>query len=139
MGLRHLSSAAISHERRVGPGLIRHRRRVALVAALVGLAACGGSAGSSTGTDGLTSAADDGTAVVSIENLRFNPGDTEIKAGDTVRWVWDENVLHNVSGDGFDSGNQTEGSFSHTFPAAGTYEIHCTLHSGMEATVEVTS
>jgi plastocyanin len=44
---------------------------------------------------------------------------------------------HDVSGDGFKSEIQTEGTFSHTFEDAGAYPYFCTLHSVMKGTVTV--
>jgi Copper binding proteins, plastocyanin/azurin family len=56
----------------------------------------------------------------------------------TVTWVWDdEGMAHDVSGDGFKSEIQTEGTFSHTFEESGDYPYVCTLHSGMRGTVTV--
>ena len=47
-----------------------------------------------------------------------------IEEGDTVTWVWDDGGLsHDISGDGFKSEVQTEGSFSHTFEDAGTVTV----------------
>jgi len=46
-------------------------------------------------------------------------------------------LSHDVSGDGFKSEVQTEGTFSHTFADAGDYPYVCTLHSGMRGTVTV--
>ena len=75
---------------------------------------------------------------VSIQDQRFNSDHVTIEEGDTVTWVWDDGGLsHDVSGDGFKSEVQTEGSFSHTFEDAGDYPYVCTLHSGMRGTVTV--
>ena len=46
-------------------------------------------------------------------------------------------MSHDVSGDGFKSEIQTEGTFSHTFDDAGDYPYVCTLHAGMRGTLTV--
>jgi len=75
---------------------------------------------------------------VTIADMRFTPDHVTIVAGDTVTWVWDDgSTPHDVSGDGFASDVQSEGSFTHTFDDAGSYPYVCTLHSGMKGTVTV--
>lgn len=75
---------------------------------------------------------------VTIESMRFTPDHVTIETGDTVEWVWDDGDLpHDVSGDGFKSEVQSEGSFAQTFDDAGTFPYVCTLHSGMKGTVTV--
>jgi plastocyanin len=77
--------------------------------------------------------------VVELKNLKFDPDEITVKVGDTVTWKWAENVLHNVTEEDeeFKSGNEDSGTFEHTFEEAGTYEYTCTLHAGMDGTVEV--
>jgi plastocyanin len=75
---------------------------------------------------------------VTIANMRFTPDHVTIAEGDTVTWVWDDGSMpHDVSGDGFESEVQSEGSFTHTFTDAGSYPYVCTLHSGMKGEVTV--
>ncbi|MGH8952057.1 MAG: cupredoxin domain-containing protein [Acidimicrobiia bacterium] len=75
---------------------------------------------------------------VTIQDMRFNRDHVTIEEGDTVTWVWDDGgTSHDVSGDGFKSEVQSEGTFTHTFDDAGTYPYVCTLHSGMKGTVTV--
>ena len=75
---------------------------------------------------------------VTIQGMRFTPDHVTIAAGDTVTWVWDDDGMpHDVSGDGFKSEVQSEGTFSHTFEETGSYPYVCTLHSGMKGTVTV--
>jgi plastocyanin len=75
---------------------------------------------------------------ISIRDQRFNSDHVSIEEGDTVTWVWDDGDMpHDVSGVGFKSEVQTEGTFSHTFADAGDYPYVCTLHSGMRGTVTV--
>jgi plastocyanin len=75
---------------------------------------------------------------VTIEDMHFTPSQVTIEAGDTLTWVWNDGVMsHNVSGDGFESETQSDGSFSHTFDVPGDFPYVCTLHSGMRGTVTV--
>jgi plastocyanin len=110
---------------------------VAVLALAVG--ACGDDSKDGGSASNTTEASSGGApaATVSIKDLKFNPDEVSVSAGDTVEWKWDENVLHNVSGDGFKSDNESGGTFEHTFSKAGTYDYQCTLHSGMKGTVEV--
>jgi plastocyanin len=76
-------------------------------------------------------------ATVKLKDLKFNPDEVTIKAGEAVKWEWDENVLHNVHGDDFESPNTPDGPYQHRFKKAGTYEYQCTLHAGMTGKVIV--
>ena len=75
---------------------------------------------------------------VTIQDMRFNSDHVTIEEGDTVTWVWDDDgMTHDVSGDGFRSEIQSEGTFSHTFEDSGGYPYGCSLHSGIRGTVTV--
>jgi plastocyanin len=75
---------------------------------------------------------------VTIQDMRFNSDHVAIEEGETVTWIWDDGDMpHDVSGEGFRSEIQNEGTFSHTFDDAGDYRYVCTLHSGMRGTVTV--
>jgi len=112
----------------------RRNKAVASVAVLflaVALAACAADTPSAPPQVG-------DSPTISIQDQRFNSDHVTIEEGDTVTWVWDGGGLsHDVTGDGFKSEVQTEGSFSHTFEDAGAYPSVCTLHSGMRGTVTV--
>ncbi len=115
-------------------------RRIASFVLAFGLllAACGGGDDASTASNDTTAppAGAKGPRV-ELKDLKFIPEEVAIETGETVSWVWKENVLHNVVGDDFKSDNQSKGAFRHTFTKAGTYEYKCTLHAGMNGTVEV--
>ena len=82
-----------------------------------------------------------GGAEVSMEDIKFIPGDVAVKPGDTVTWVNDDSVGHDVTGDDFSSGDpggmQNGDTFEHTFDAAGTFDYVCTVHPGMKGSVKV--
>jgi plastocyanin len=64
--------------------------------------------------------------------LTFTPQNVTIAAGGTVTWNWapGNTLLHNVTSDTglFASATQMSGSFSHTFPSAGSFFYFCTVH-----------
>jgi len=72
---------------------------------------------------------------------------TTIHAGSTVQWNWVSGAHTTTSGscagacspDGnWDSGIMSSGTFNHTFPTAGTFPYHCTIHGSiMTGTVMV--
>jgi plastocyanin len=74
---------------------------------------------------------------VTIKDMRFMADHVTIEESDTVTWVWEDDMPHDVSGDGFESEVQSEGTFTHTFNEAGSYRYVCSLHSGMKGTVTV--
>jgi plastocyanin len=82
-----------------------------------------------------------GATEVAMEGIKFEPAEVSIKAGDTVTWVNDDTVGHDVTGDEFKSGEpgamQNGDTFEHTFDTAGSFDYVCTVHPGMEGTVEV--
>lgn len=74
---------------------------------------------------------------VNVVDSDFEPASLEIEAGETVTWVWEGRMPHDVVGDDFDSGVQSDGTFEHTFDEPGTYEYECTLHPGMNGQITV--
>lgn len=99
------------------------------------LAGCTGS------SDGSVPAQDDqGRYVIHMTaSQRFTPSHAEVPVGAKVLWVNDGGV-HDVTGhDGWESPRlMPEGAtYERTFAEAGSYEYHCTLHSGMTGTLHV--
>jgi plastocyanin len=139
----------------------RARRILLACAALAAVAgaACGG--GTSTGSDSSAgsdspagSAADANAnadadaggdtggqpAAVAIKTFAFAPDPVRVAAGSTVRWANQDEILHTVTSvDGaFDErldGRGTQATV--TFDRAGTYAYRCSIHPGMDGTVEV--
>ncbi len=71
---------------------------------------------------------------------------TTIQPGQAVTWVWAGGSHSTTSGNCctasgmWDSGVQSGGSFTYTFPTAGTYPYFCTVHGAMmTGTVKVVS
>jgi plastocyanin len=102
----------------------------------------GGSAGGGGGAqkEGGAGGAGGG-AEVSMEGIKFNPASVTVSGGDTVTWTNNDNLGHDVTGDAFKSGGpgglKNGDTFEHTFKKAGTFDYVCTVHPGMEGTVEV--
>jgi plastocyanin len=77
---------------------------------------------------------------VHLHNDAFTPATVTVHAGDTVRWINDDDDAHTVTAtDGsFDSkGLDTSASWTHTFTKPGTYKYFCELHPFMKGTVIV--
>lgn len=120
----------------------RRTPRLAVVAAavlLLGAAGCADDNG-----DGATNGNGNGngeaaTTEVTVDDNFFDPETLEVSVGDTVTWTWVGSEPHNVISDEFESETQTEGTFEYTFDEAGTYEYSCTIHPGMDGTIEVSA
>ncbi len=79
---------------------------------------------------------------IHISNFAFVPAGLTVKQGDTVTWVNDDPVGHEIKSDsgGFDSATLSTGdTFSHTFSEApGDYAYHCAIHPSMTGKITVT-
>ena len=127
-------------------------RRTAAVAVACGLVGAGGLA--------LVWAEEpSGPQVTMTDQLVFQPGTVQVKAGGTVTWRNDSVLTHTVTADPklaldpqnsvqlpqgaqpFNSGELGPGAtWSHTFDVPGTYKYFCIPHetAGMTGNVEVT-
>jgi plastocyanin len=74
---------------------------------------------------------------VAVRDYNFEPATITVEAGATVTWLWEGRAPHNVVGRGFESKDQSSGTFRHTFEQVGTYTYECTVHPGMEGSVVV--
>lgn len=75
---------------------------------------------------------------VFIQGNAFNPSSRTVAANTTITWTNKDSTPHTVTSNSgsFDSGTiNANGTFSHTFTAAGTYSYHCNLHPAMTASV----
>jgi len=75
-----------------------------------------------------------------LGNAAYKPNPIMVSAGATVTWTNDDGVTHTVTSDSgaFNSnGLASGGTFQFTFPTAGTFPYHCTIHPGMVGTVVV--
>lgn len=82
------------------------------------------------------------TAAVTISGYSFSPGSVSFPAANNVTVTWTNNdpVTHTVTSDtnAFAGANVTPGgTFSLSFPKAGTYAYHCSIHTSMTGTITV--
>jgi plastocyanin len=113
--------------------------------AFTGLAVACGSSGSPTSP--MSSPGTGNSMTVSIvrgaTNLTttaYSPNPEPIAAGDMITWTNNDVTTHtSTSDDGsWGSGNIAPGgTFSRTFPSAGTFTYHCAIHPGMVGVVTV--
>ena len=124
----------------------------------VGLVACGGDDEESDGGGGggastteqpadTGGGAGGGGTEVAMENIQFDPKDVTVAAGETITFMNNEAVPHDVhksSGPGEDfasgpSGGMQEGdTFELTLDQPGKYEYVCDVHApGMSGTITV--
>jgi plastocyanin len=112
---------------------------IAITTALA-VAGCGGGDGGGGGGGGKATVLkpDD---VVSMQNLRFKPDHVQVAVGQKVTWRNDENIGHDVKADsGASFSSETfnkDGTYSYTPSEAGTIKYECTLHPGMDGTIDV--
>lgn len=77
---------------------------------------------------------------VAISQMKFDPAQIEVAAGDKVVWTNQDDRDHTVvAADGsFKSGNLSKGdTFEHTFKKAGKFSYACSYHPRMKAVVVV--
>jgi amicyanin len=78
---------------------------------------------------------------VNIDNFAFAPATLTVKAGTTVTWTNKDEDPHTVVDNGGAFRSQALGSggtYSFTFPAAGTFDYICSVHPFMHGSVVVT-
>jgi plastocyanin len=116
-------------------------RRLAIpfVLALL-LAACGGDDGG--GESGASSeACPDGAVVIKMVDIKFDPEDATVAAGDQVCWINEEDIQHNAvaeEGGEFKSELFNKGqTFTTTVDEPGTIDYVCTVHPSMTGTLTV--
>ncbi len=103
--------------------------------AVIGLTALSGVA-----VLGPTTASAADPAKVLIKDFMFTPMSLTVKAGATVNWVNMDDEPHTVVSDtGLfrSNGLDTNETFSYQFDRPGTYNIACSIHPRMVATIVV--
>jgi plastocyanin len=115
-----------------------HRRlgAIAFVGAAI-LGACATTSG--TSAQAQLGGGSGKTVNVGMAKLKFDPKKLEIKKGDSLNFVWKENVAHNVK---FDNGGPksktlNKGAWLAKMDKVGVFKFKCTLHPGMEGVVAV--
>jgi plastocyanin len=114
---------------------------LALATGAIALAGCGGGSSADDGAAAGPKTTADGGVEVSMKGIAYQPKTVAVRVGQRITWVNDDDVLHDVastSGDEFKSELFKKGkSFSYTPTRAGTISYVCTIHPGMEGTIEV--
>jgi plastocyanin len=79
-----------------------------------------------TGALGGASAARSHTVI--LHEFRFHPPTLTIRKGDSVKWLWRDQVEHNVTFRSVHSRTQESGTYTVRFNRTGTFNYHCTIH-----------
>lgn len=138
-------------------------RASALVAALVLAAGCGSSPspsqgaastptaeasrgeGPASGAYGAAEQTPGGTVAtppgsVRVVDYAFTPAEITVRAGETVTWTFADEAGHDVTATDQSFVSEVLGSggtYSFTFPRAGTFEYFCSIHPSMKGAVVV--
>jgi plastocyanin len=106
-----------------------------------GMPAMSGSPSATDGPAPQAPAAPASPNEVNIDGFAFAPATLTVKAGTTVTWTNKDEDPHTVVDNGGAFRSQALGSggtYSFTFPAAGTFEYICSIHPFMHGSVVVT-
>lgn len=64
-----------------------------------------------------------------IRDSQFIPNASAMPLGSKITWRNEDNIAHNIEGEGWSSGDLAPGqSFSKTLDAAGNYQYRCIIH-----------
>jgi plastocyanin len=117
---------------------------ILFAACVLAMAACGGGGGGATAGGGIVDPPVTGpvlTTAVTLTGTAFTPRAIQVSPGATLTFTNNDGFDHNVeflSGSVTPIGNFSSGSRTAIAPsAAGTYNYHCTIHAGMNGTVNV--
>ncbi|HJZ76542.1 MAG TPA: plastocyanin/azurin family copper-binding protein [Vicinamibacterales bacterium] len=113
--------------------------RIALAILLLALTACSSSTPSTTSpTRGTSVSIVSGSS--NLTTTAYAPNPVSVPVGGTVTWMNNDSVAHNsVSNTGVWNSSTIApgGTYSYTFPTAGSFSYHCSIHPGMVGTVTV--
>ena len=106
---------------------------VLTVGLLGGLAACAAT------KPEVTPSAEDAAPAVTVR--AYDIAEVEVAEGEAVRWVFEGQNEHDVVAQdaSFVSDLMRQGSFTHVFDQAGSYEYDCSIHAEMKGVVNVTA
>ena len=125
---------------RAAASSVERMRLITMLAACVALllAGCGGGGGNGGGGSSSSSGK---TVTIDMKDIKFAPKDATVNVGQTVKWVNQDTVTHDVvakSGANFKSALFGKGkSFEWKADKAGTVNYVCTIHPGMVGTLTV--
>lgn len=120
-------------------------RMLSVTGLILLLTACGSSSTSTT-TPSSPSPGAGGTPVAIVSGASimtttaYAPNPITVGIGGSVTWTNNDNTSHTATANDatWNSGNIAPGaSFTRSFPTAGSFPYHCTIHPGMVGTVVV--
>jgi len=87
----------------------------------------------------VTSTLPQSASVAATLQDTFDPSQASVARGGSVTWTFakEHNVTFDASGSPSNIPTTSSGSVSRTFPNAGTFAYHCTIHTGMAGRVVV--
>jgi plastocyanin len=116
-----------------------------LAVAALAVAGCGGGDDNESPTSNAapatnTTSGGGGTVTIDMKNIQFSPSSATVKVGQTVKWVNEDDVPHNVIGGPLKSKTFGKGgTYEFTPKKAETISYVCTIHPNMKATLTVAS
>ncbi|HMJ33232.1 MAG TPA: plastocyanin/azurin family copper-binding protein [Baekduia sp.] len=116
------------------------RRRLPVLTVAIALVTLAAGCGSDDGGGGSAQALKPGEPI-GMKSLKFHPDRVQVRVGQKIVWHNDESIPHDVKADsGADFASKTFGkgaTFEWTPATAGTVKYECTLHPGMDGTIDV--
>jgi plastocyanin len=117
--------------------------RLALTALLLALAivACGGDDGGGGEQPTASGECPSGAVVIRMVDIKFDPEEATASVGQEICWPNEDEIEHNAvaeSGADFESELYGKGeTFTTTVEEPGRVEYVCTVHPGMDGTIDV--
>ena len=115
--------------------------RLFAVAVLILATVAAGCGGSDTAGGGGKAKVLEAGEPIGMKSLKFHPDHVQATVGRQITWHNDESIPHDVKADsGADFSSKTfgkGGTFAWTPTTAGTVKYECTLHPGMDGTIDV--
>lgn len=112
-----------------------------LAAAVLTIALAAAGCGSGDGGGGDKAVVLKADEPIGMKSLKFHPDHAQATVGQPITWRNEESIPHDVNADsGADFSSTTfgkGGTFSWTPTKAGTVKYECTLHPGMDGTIDV--
>ncbi len=124
-------------------GRMRRLAATLATALTLGVAACGGDDDAEpVGEPPSANECPEGAVVIAMRDIKFVPDEATAKVGQMICWPNEDEIQHNaVAEEGADFKSELYGKgevFASSVQDAGTVTYVCTIHPGMDGTIEVT-